>query len=147
MASPKFTVVGTLDFLPKVTIPSLAAALSGEPTYLWWYNFLIKTSAAVELLAKMDGFVVIDNIDEEWFLVKAINRPTPYLLVNDGPVPAVISEAETIPDTYLHIVDGNDRQMVVEQVKSLIAKYNATEVYVALTVSPDLLVAKCAYHE
>lgn len=156
MATPKFAMVGTLDFLPKVTIPGIVAALSGIPTYLWWYNYLIKAPTWLkenDVPTPPDGFVVIDNVNDEWFLIRALKTPTQYLPIHDGPVPAIDSEAERTPrggnhlSGYLHIVDGNHRHVVVEQLKEVRAKFQATEVYLAITLTPDLLVAGAAYRE
>ena len=154
MALPTVAVLtGTLDFLPKVTIPSIVPALSDPPEYMWWYNYLIKASLS-QVMAVNTGLIVLDNIDEagEWFLVKFAPPPNrPYTFIHDGPLPAVQSEAETTPPAfgsrYLHIIDGYERAVVVEQIKTFLNVVGATEVYAALMLTPSLVVAGYAYHE
>lgn len=165
--------VGTLDFLPKVTVAFETSKLliwysndELRQAVSWWGLYYLELSSPNQINAFVSWMkirhslfvTVVDNFSDRSFLVQVVSRfeyhklfhdPVPVLIMT-GSTPCVNSEAErrtylqADPTKWFHtILDGHDRNEIVKTIQCLESGPNFSK----LLIVHDLFAKKALSYE
>lgn len=141
-------VIGYIDFGPRITNINISEYIKNEyvnPKFLWWGTFLVSVNKDTKIWKKLrttnlKNFSIIDNISDTSFFVNfKLESNSPFVLINEGIQPSIVSIAELYDAQWYHFHEK--KSCVIQCIKDLYAFFEKDcEIYIVATMTPLKLI-------